>query len=79
MVEITTYEVRRNFQCLKLVHQGEVDASKVVARKLEDQVLDIHELPEEEAFVDEALWPLEVQDSDALADREVAAVCQQQG
>lgn len=39
----------------------------------------VDELPEEESLVDEASWPLEVQNLDALADAEIAAVGQEEG
>jgi hypothetical protein len=41
-------------------------------------VLKIHELPEEEAFVDKAAGPLEVENSDALANAEVTTVSEQE-
>lgn len=42
-------------------------------------MLQVHELPEKVAFIYEASGPMEVQYTDALADGEVAAICQQEG
>ena len=75
---LVVYEVCCDFQRLQLRHLLEIDSLEVVRRQLKNKVLQVHELTEEVALVDEAAGPLQVQDADTLADRKVAAVSEQQ-
>jgi len=79
VVQILVNEIGCNLQGLELAHIREVGPPHIIVGEEEHQVLDVDELPEEEPFVDEPTWPLQVQDLYTLANGEVAAVGEQQG
>ena len=57
MVEIAVNKIGGDFQSLELAHQWKVYSTKIIARQLQNQMLDIHKLAEEESFIYESLRP----------------------
>ena len=80
-VEVVVNVIGCDLQSFQVLHILEIDSPEGIVwlRKLHDQVLEVDELPEKVAFIYESTWPMQVQDTDALTDREVAAVCEQEG
>jgi len=74
VVEIVVDEVCSYLKSLKLLHHGQINTAQILVGQLQNQMLDINKLPEKESLVDEPARPLQIENSNALADCEITAI-----